>query len=291
MAKGTGLIGNFKGKIGNMVGFNLRDSNNKQTQGIRVYQPVVKNPKTYAQALQRARLAPINVMYRAFKDIIDRGQEGKAYGNASRLAWLSLAMKDFRGPWINKGVTSIYPVPCTLTEGSLPQVGNLTLDNGEIHLGIMVDGTNSIDTIAGLTLALLNAVPSLKVGDQITIVGGNNNSDSIFVNVFSFVLSTTDTTSQKAIVKSATEGNAELRILPGTAGFDVCSYAAIIVSREGSNGQHLRSTSRLVLEDFLWSNNVYSDAAKAAAIRSYMSSGSNVDWPQEAFPEVDTVNP
>lgn len=291
MAKGTGLIGNFKGKIGNMVGFNLRDSNNKQTQGIRVYQPVVKNPKTYAQALQRACLAPINVMYRAFKDIIDRGQEGKAYGNASRLAWLSQVMKDYRGPWINKGVTSIYPVPCTLTEGSLPKVGNLSLDGGEISLGITVDGTESIDTIAGLTQALLDAVPSLKVGDQITIVGGDNQNDFLFVNVFSFVLSTTDTTSQTAIVKSANEGDAELRILANTAGFNVCSFAAIIVSREGSNGQHMRSTSRLVFDQTLSANDVYGDAAKAAAIRSYMSSGSNVDWPQEAFPEEDTVNP
>ena len=93
MAKGIGLIGNFRGKVGNMVGYNLKDSNNKQTQGVRVYQPVVKNPKTYGQAEQRAKLAPINATYRALKAIIDRGQEGKAYGNKSRLAWLSAAMK------------------------------------------------------------------------------------------------------------------------------------------------------------------------------------------------------
>ena len=81
MAKGIGLIGNFRGKVGNMVGYNLKDSNNKQTQGVRVYQPVVKNPKTYAQAEQRAKLSPINATYRALKPIIDRGQESKAYGN------------------------------------------------------------------------------------------------------------------------------------------------------------------------------------------------------------------
>ena len=84
MAKGVGLIGNFKGKVGNTVGYSLKDSNNKQTQGIRVYQPVVRNPKTYAQAEQRMKLAPINATYRALKMIIDRGQEGLAYGNKSR---------------------------------------------------------------------------------------------------------------------------------------------------------------------------------------------------------------
>ena len=53
MAKAQGIIGNFKGKVGNMVGYQLTDSNNKQTQGIRIYQPNVKNPKTSAQAEQQ----------------------------------------------------------------------------------------------------------------------------------------------------------------------------------------------------------------------------------------------
>ena len=86
MAKGIGLIGNFRGKVGNMVGYNLKDSNNKQTQGVRVYQPCSKEPKTYGQAQQRAKLAPVNVTYRALKGIIDRGSRSQAHNNKSRMA-------------------------------------------------------------------------------------------------------------------------------------------------------------------------------------------------------------
>ena len=103
MAKGIGLIGNFKGKVGNMVGYKLTDSNSGNTQGIRVYQPIVKNPKTAAQAEQRAKLAPINATYRALKMVIDRGNEGLPYGNKSRLAWLKQAFKAEHMPWIEKG--------------------------------------------------------------------------------------------------------------------------------------------------------------------------------------------
>ena len=92
MAKGIGLVGNFKGKVGNMVGYKLSDSNTGNTQGIRVYQPIVRNPKTSAQAEQRAKLAPINATYRALKMVIDRGNESKPYGNASRIAWLKKAL-------------------------------------------------------------------------------------------------------------------------------------------------------------------------------------------------------
>ena len=73
MAKGIGLIGNFKGKVGNTVGYKLTASNNGQTQGIRVYQPIVKNPKSAGQAEQRAKLLAVNATYRALKKVIDRG--------------------------------------------------------------------------------------------------------------------------------------------------------------------------------------------------------------------------
>ena len=75
MAKGTGLIGNFKGKVGNTVGYKLAASNNGQTQGIRVYQPIVKNPKSAGQAEQRAKLLAVNTTYRSLKMVSDRGNE------------------------------------------------------------------------------------------------------------------------------------------------------------------------------------------------------------------------
>ena len=59
MGKSVGFIGNFKGKLGNAVGYKVSQSNSGTNQGVRVYQPNIKNPKSAAQAEQRAKYAPI----------------------------------------------------------------------------------------------------------------------------------------------------------------------------------------------------------------------------------------
>lgn len=188
MAKGTGLIGNFKGKVGNTVGYKLSASNNGQTQGIRVYQPIVKNPKTAAQAEQRAKLAPINATYRALKMVIDRGNEGLPYGNKSRLAWLKQAFKAQLMPWYIKGANVGAPVLCQLTKGSLAGV-SYTFNTGAIKVSAPgVTAETTVDDMGALSTALMGAYPSLKKGDQITIVATFNENGALVAQVYSFVL-------------------------------------------------------------------------------------------------------
>ena len=274
MAKAQGIIGNFKGKIGNTVGYQLTSSNNKQTQGIRIYQPNVKNPKTSAQAEQRAKLAPINATYRALKMVIDRGNEGLPYGNKSRLAWLKQAFKSEQMPWIEKGGVVTRPVGCMLTKGSLT---GLSLEAGEDLLKIFCSGVTSqtgVATIGAISTALLAGYPTLQAGDQITLVAVNAAGDYIPASVFSFII---DTTSTEAVSSfTAHDGYFEYSV-DGIVG----SYAAI-VSREGANGEHLRSTSFLNINDDILAVAPYDEASKTAAIKSYMASGAtNTDWEQE----------
>ena len=276
MAKGIGLIGNFRGKVGNMVGYNLKDSNNKQTQGVRVYQPVVKNPKTYGQAEQRAKLAPINATYRALKAIIDRGQEGKAYGNKSRLAWLSDAMKSFNGGWFEKGAAITVPAWVQLTKGSLPAIAIEDLDGGAAT--ITCDGLQSgatINTVATFSTAILAGITGLKAGDQITFVSLESLNGSLNAKVESVVLSTTDAT---ALPFTVSPSNNAMSISLTSTGI----AAAIIVSREGDNGQHLRSDATLVKDNQLADDKTSNDD-KEAAIKSYMSAGANTDWAEESL--------
>lgn len=279
MAKGTGLIGNFKGKVGNMVGYNLKDSNNKQTQGIRVYQPVVRNPKSYAQAQQRCIMKPINDFYRALKPVISRGQEGKAYGNASRLAWLKNVMKDFNGPWLVKGTTRLYDVPCFLTSGSLASV-NYSLNVGGV---VVIDGVipaeATVNTIAGLSAALKAMYPGIQDGDQITIVATLFNDEYQLVDINSFVVSSTNTDAISGfqIVENHLTFRSSLVDLGEVTG------SAVIVSREGNDGQHLRSNAKLVITEAAEESAPYIESSKASAIASYMAAGANTDWPQEAL--------
>ena len=276
MAKGIGLIGNFRGKVGNMVGYNLKDSNNKQTQDVRVYQPIVKNPKTYGQAEQRAKLAPINATYRALKMIIDRGQEGKAYGNKSRLAWLSAAMKAFNGGWFEKGQDIVVPAWVELTHGSLSSIQVSSVADSMLSLDCsgLTAGTD-ISTIGKLSTAIRSYIPIVENGDQLTFVGVQTVGGSLFAETISLVIDTTSTENSPAnfaVSDDAIDFTFSIRLLG----------AAVILSREGSNGQHLRSTSSIIKSTTLTED--YTSAEKMeAAIKSYMTAGSNVDWAEESI--------
>lgn len=276
MAKGIGLIGNFKGKVGNMVGYKLTDSNTGNSQGIRVYQPIVRNPKTSAQAEQRAKLAPINATYRALKMVIDRGNEGLPYGNKSRLAWLKKAFKAQQMPWFVKGAAITSPVLCEITRGSLPSV--FTPDTEDTQIQLPVNGILGTETTIGAVATLiLTAYPQLKAGDQLTSVMLEGLGGSIGAYVESIVL---DPASTAAISGNISVAEGKL-VFGGPA--DGAAAGCLIVSREGANGEHLRSTETLVqMAEF--DEDLYNATAKAAAIESYQSSaGANSDWAEESI--------
>lgn len=276
MAKGIGLIGNFKGKVGNTVGYKLSASNTGSTQGIRIYQPIVKNPKTSAQAEQRAKLAPINATYRALKMVIDRGNEGLPYGNKSRLAWLKQTFKATAMPWFVKGATPNFPVICQLTKGSLSGINAVPEDD---YLTIDCDGVTTsspVNTIGAVSTLLMAAYPFLKDGDQITFVAVEGAGDALPSSIRSIVLNTTSTEATTMFAAAADK----LHITMDVA----VIAAAVIVSREGANGEHLRSSSTLILKTSHIGQAPYDATSKAAAIESYQNAaGSNADWAEESI--------
>lgn len=274
MAKGIGLIGNFRGKVGNMVGYNLKDSNNKQTQGVRVYQPVVKNPKTYAQAEQRAKLAPINAVYRLLKPVIDRGQESKAYGNKSRLAWLRLAITGYQGVWTEKGKVMEYAPLLPLTKGSLGNPLSINERAGAIAIDVEGLAQSATPNLGTVSTSILAAYPYLKDGDQITLVGIGIAGTISEAVVASFVLDAASTANMPAGFSAAAD-----KLVYATPTF--VSYAITsIISREGANGEHLRSSATLGKTAEYPSATVQA-TSKEDAIKSYMAAGTTSDWPEE----------
>ena len=275
MAKGLGIIGNFKGKVGNIVGYNLKDSNNKQTQGLRAYQPVVRNPKTSRQAEQRVKMAPINATYRALKGIIDRGQEGVAYGNKSRLRFLSEAMKQFDGPWFEKGDAVTLPIKTNITRGSLQSVSIDNVNDDSIDTSLFVGEAETFANLGALSTALLANNSFLKEGDQITFVHGQIGN----VSVKSIVLESTSTED----VTQFGVANHKLTVMGIALDGADWAFGCVILSREGDNGQHLRSTTDLTLSEDAAASDYYKTAAKDAAIESYMAANGNTDWPEESL--------
>lgn len=276
MGKSVGFIGNFKGKFGNAVGYKVSQSNSGTNQGVRVYQPNIKNPKSAAQAEQRAKYAPIFATYRALKSIIDRGNESKPYGNASRVAWLKKAFKAQTMPWFEKGTQIDAPVCCQLTHGSL---SGIDFENGEekiiINAPSMQQGT-SIATIGALSTALKTDYPALKDGDQITIVSVAGVNGNLRAVVFSFIIDPTSTEATTYFVGKRVQIECKI---PGAGNF-----GSVIVSREGANGKHLRSTASLIGWNEAVEEVPFDDASKQSAIASYMANDSaNADWAEESI--------
>lgn len=280
MAKAQGIIGNFKGKVGNMVGYQLTDSNNKQTQGIRIYQPNVKNPKTSAQAEQRAKLAPINATYRALKMVIDRGNEGLPYGNKSRLAWLKQAFKAPHMPWFEKGAIIYAPVGCQLTKGSLASLTyGPTSDTIDIDVADL-EASADVSTIGKISTLLLAAYPMLKDGDQLTFVFITATSTTMDTSVVSFVIDSTSSVAANTLFASVSAGSGNIKF----EGLVTADAGAVIVSREGANGEHLRSTEYIKFANGVTAAAPYDAASKTAAVESYMASGAaNTDWAEESI--------
>ena len=116
----------------------------------------------------------------------------------------------------------------------------------------------------------------MKEGDQITIVGVTTVGDSLNAYIKSFIIDSTSTVSQNEFV--AGEGNLVDEFE------DNSLVAAVIVSREGDNGEHLRSTTNLVAAAETLAAAPYDATSKTAAIESYRASAAtNSDWAEESI--------
>ena len=276
MAKSVGFIGNMQGKVGNVVGFKVNQSNSGTNQGVRVYQPNINNPKSAAQAEQRAKYAPVFATYRALKSIIDRGNESKPYGNASRIAWLKKAFRSCIIPWTPKGSTVMYPIGCQLTQGSLRDIA-FTIQTDELKIvAPSIGDSQQFSEVSELVGFLLDDYSYLKEGDQFTLVVAEIGYQSLQFKIESYILNPNDETPLHGW------GCERGRIV--YYGEDVIIGAAIIISREGANGEHLRSTSFLNLNPEEVQNSPYDNASKQAAIVSYMATGTtNADWAEDSI--------
>lgn len=274
MGKGIGLIAGHTKKVGNTVGFRNSASNNGQTQGYRVYQPIVKNPQTAAQAEQRAKTAAVNGTYRALKMIIDRGNESLPYGNRSRCAWLKKAFKAEIIPWFEKDTIPYAPVICPLTFGSLDNIDWYTSEDYISISAPDIPQDENLEDIGGVSYWIKNYNPFLKDGDQLTFITMGWDDTHLITDIFSFIL---DVTSSEGVDRFYVGRDRIQYESPRTSGL-----GCIIVSREGAGGKHLRSSSSIKAYANIQREVPYNATSKAAAIASYQTSQSaNSDWAED----------
>lgn len=295
MGKSVGLLAPISGRVGNTVGYVLKDS--KQTQGWRVYQPVVRNPQSDGQMVQRVKMAAVNNLYRDLKEVIQRGMENTAYGYAARKKWLSMALgQQFEGPWIVKGYTMGLPIMgVPISVGSLVPIPCLVpSQDGQVVFFLAVDADaipTDLDTVGNVSQLFIKA--GYEVGDQVTfVIGWVPMREAFAWDVKSFIIDPTSTINIEDVLgypggalnwtRSSIGDNDGVEVYIGVDLPHAMDALAVIVSRDGVTlGSHLRSTAYFAMNDNAAAN-WYSEGAYERAKRSYLiGDGTNTNWEQD----------
>lgn len=287
----------MKGKLGNTVAYRLKNSNNRETQGFRVYQPNVSNPQTDQQLDQRVKMAVVTNEYRALRDVIRRGMQSFEYGDPSRRAWLSMALgAEFVGPYLEKGDKLPLPMPnVPISVGGLPEVVcNYVDEDGNARTSLVCSEEVSPTTLGNVTRQLIADNPWMQEGDQLTVVfcvpslaSPSELAPGYYYEVHSVVL---DLSSTQGIENFGIDASKDEDL--NVWNFANASYnavaCAVIVSREGAAGEHLRSTAKFGFADSI--TNYYASLDPAQARRSYKKGiTAESDWPVEQEAGVGTT--
>lgn len=290
MGKSNNIFGAISGKIGGTIFYQRKNS--KYNQGTRAYIADVANPKSMGQARQRMTMKAVQNLYAALAEVINRAYQSTAYGNQSRIKFLGNAMKNFQGPWLEKGSTAVIPFGVNLAEGTLGRIICTQQSAGSFRVrtnipfavngayGQIVSGDFNDGKVAEISKGLLNANSFVQAGDQITIVTFESATEGAepVANVVSFIV---DVNSIEVIRDYFVQFDGEDNLVVAINGRNT-SAAAVILSREGMSGQHLRSTSSLlVMQDNPAIAAYFTDAQYQQAILSYMKEGTRGDWPVE----------
>lgn len=292
MAKGSPFT-TFTGRVGQMVGYIIRNSTDGQNQGLRAYQPNVSNPQTIQQANQRLVLKPLNNMLKQISKVVERAFEGTRYGAPSRYRFLSVNMASFAGPYLRKGVSIAVPGPVTLSEGTLIPIDvdfpSDTVARTDLEFpSTVVD----IATVGGMSSGLIAANTDVREGDQLTFVTvvrvGTFGSESYVWRTYSLIVDPDDTRGTVSgdgfmldgyyFQVQTYQSRQRLVVQPPIAGDEFIAAAAVIQSRDTvgtTSNQRSPSVLRVVQEV----QDVYMTAdALREALASYTDTSVD-DWP------------
>lgn len=309
MAKGSAM-GLWRGKKGSSVFYKLTNSNNAQKQGIRERVYEVANPQSNGQATQRAKLLPAQRVAGVLREIVERGWQGVEYGSKSRSEFLkrALSMKN-NYPFIEKDDDRIVPGAYQLTKGTLAQINLTYNDSFAVDTNIMLGNTQSwgsdIPTIGEFCQRIIENNANLQSGDQLTFIVSISDKETstgqleanFLWGYLSFFLDETNTESIETLkndllviqYNELSSDYVTIQTNYTIGGTKPIAAVAVVVSRLGDNGQHLRSTAKLLLNDDLLSS-WFSSAQQRRARESYQTANTattNTNWPVDGDADME----
>ena len=288
MGKATGIGSQFRGKVGNVIGYLSKNRAGRYEQTVKGYQPVVANPQTYAQALARVPVGPVQRVCSALLTIVQRGFEGVAYGDPSKNEFLSYNLKNFRGPFMVKGAVAVPPGPMLISKGSLSPItvhefpGGSSAIEVDFNLNCSMHAQNP--TKGAIASNLLTNNPTLVPGEQLTFVTVRLEDGQYHYQFESLILDTTDTSYPQGILIYVSNNDGYLELSPELSGFDgvVCA-AACIRSQAWGATSFRRSTAFLECNPAVY---LYNDQeAVQDAVASYRTGEDPDDWEDDPTPE------
>ena len=292
MAKATGLSSQFRGKVGNIVGYLTKNRAGRYEQTVKAYQPVVANPQTYAQALARVPVGPVQRVCSALLPLIQRGWEGTAYGDPSKNEFLSYNLKYFRGPFMEKGSVMVPPGPMLITKGSLGPIGvkeiKSTIETGWVKFDLYCSGWDYYMTKGQMADQILTDNPQLVPGEQLTFVVVYRANGEFFYRYESLYLNPRDNTYPQGILTWLAYETESLTMLADNAP-DAIEFAAgcCIRSQQYGESSFKRSTSFLTISQEMY---LYNDeTAVRNAVASYRTGEDPEDWEDDPTPEYQKI--
>lgn len=295
MAKGA-FNGVLRGKMGNTVFYKIKNSNDKEKQGLRPYVAKVSNPKTESQATQRMKMTAATNFYRMMSQVLNNAYQSEKYGTRSRDKFMSLAMQQALGiPFIDKGDNKFYPGEYQISSGSLLEVSVTEIDDSSASQSVttsLLFGDENVEgnmTHAQFSQQLINNNFGLLDHDRLTFISFFQNETGTYSPIYTYiVLDTNDTSttlqqitaSQKISFDRTSQGNLDF-FFPSVKSGNKCVGAAVIVSRAPSSvaASWLRSNATVVVTD-AYKDVLMSTDRFNAAIETYTKSTEvlSSDW-------------
>lgn len=281
MAQQLGAI-RFKGKVANVVGFKNSASLKTNNNFVRERATVISNPKTQAQARQRAKVIPAQNFYAAFENVLNHAFLPTDRASRNRNRFMSKAMKLDEVPDVLKGESLIPLCTYQVSEGSLgldnlAEASTVTSNDGGVEFGLSLTsqfGENA--TIAAISTDLLNENSTLVEGMELTFLLVEDCSDmedgsERLAKVVSFVLDKSNTLTKLGDIA----GNFALFVENGrlfvSDVYSVLSAAVIISSRAGSSWRYTNSIMGLSTKG----KEVKAHTLESDVIKSYMNAAAN----------------
>lgn len=288
MGKATGISSQFRGKVGNVIGYLAKNHAGRYEQIVKSYQPVVANPQSYAQALARVPVGPVQRVCSALLPIIQRGFEGVAYGEASKTEFLSYNLKYFRGPFMPKGTVMVPPGAMLISRGSLRLITFSKWEyDGEfntVYTNLRGLDKTELNTYGQISSMLLSRNDWLKVGEQLTLVIVTLDHDEYNYHYQSLFLDTSNTKSRDYLWNGIWVNNNIVTFCDEDMALGVPIVAISIVrSQPYGESSFKRSTAFLNLNPNVYQYN--DDAAVQAAVASYRTGEDPEDWEDDPTPE------